>query len=223
MTELIEWVRRNVKTLTQGERVTVTQENDGQTTTFHAHTAPLLKQLREAVTSNVGMGSGGGGLSSERNLLNTEAFDMYGRVERGAINLLAKFTPEVPDALPEKNILKASTLIHKAWTDGKLSEEELGQVVNRLSSWVWSINRILNPPTTLELMGSCPACGQSHAKINELESGRALIVERRDPEEGFSNALENCVALCRACQTRWRGDLKIRELAYSLEAAEVTQ
>jgi hypothetical protein len=148
---------------------------------------------------------------------------LYDRIEDGAVKLLTIYSPgAVPYLLPEQNIRQASVGIYKQLLDGTLDESRIPGIIRSVKGWSTAINRILNPPVTLELMGSCPECGETHAKVNESESGRALIIEWHNPDHGFSNALQNCLARCRACRNVWIGDLQLRELAYVLEAKEAT-
>lgn len=219
----LEQLREVIDELTVVTYVTVKQETDDEVVINKVPVEPLIGQLRTAIASSVAGGGQGSNLASERNVINAEALDLYDRIEDGAAKLLFTYSPgEVPFLLPEQNIRQASVGIYKQLLDGKLDEERIPGIIRSINGWVKAINRILNPPVTLELMGSCPNCSESHAKLNETDSGRALIIEWHNPDHGFSNALQNCLARCRACRNVWTGDLQLRELAYVLEAKEMT-
>ena len=222
MTTPLEQLREVIDVLTTTQTVDVRQESEGEVFVTKALVQPLIGQLRTAIASSVAAGGNGSSLPSERNVLNAEALDLYDRIEDGAVKLLGIYSDSVPFLLPEQNIRQASVGIYKQDLDGKLDEERIPGIIRNLKAWVTAINRILNPPVTLELMGKCPNCEQTHAKLNETDSGRALIIEWHNPDSGLSNALQNCLARCRACRNVWIGDLQLRELAYVLEAKEVT-
>lgn len=214
----LEQLREVIDELTVVTYVTVKQETDDEVVINKVAVQPLIGQLRTAIASSVAGGGQGSNLASERNVINAEAFDLYDRIEDGAVKLLSIYAGINPFLLPEQNIRQASVGIYKQILDGKLEEERIPWIIRSLKGWITAINRILNPPVTLELMGSCPICSESHAKLNETDSGRALIIEWHNPDHGFSNALQNCLARCRACRNVWTGDLQLRELAYVLEA-----
>lgn len=217
----LEQLREVIDELTVVTYVTVKQETDDEVVINKVAVQPLIGQLRTAIASSVAGGGQGSNLASERNVINAEAFDLYDRIKDGAVKLLSIYGGTIPFLLPEQNIRQASVGIYKQILDGKLEEERIPWIIRTVNGWIVAINRILNPPVTLELMGSCPNCSESHAKLNETDSGRALIIEWHNPDHGFSNALQNCLARCRACRNVWTGDLQLRELAYVLEAKEV--
>jgi len=218
MTTRLQDFRELVDLLTQTRTVDVRQEIDEQVQITKANVQPLIGQLRTAIASSVATSGQGSSLPSERNMLDSDALELYDRIEDGAVKLLGIYSDSVPFLLPEQNIRQASVGVYKQELDGKLDEHQLGRILRDLKAWVTAINRILNPPVTLELMGKCPNCDNTHAKLGVTgESGRALIVEWHNPDQGFSNALQNCFARCRACGLVWNGDLQLRELAYVLE------
>lgn len=221
MTTPLEQLREVIDELTTVTTATIRQESDDEVFITKVPVQPLIGQLRTAIGSSVAGGGQGSNLASERNVLNAEALDLYDRIEDGAAKLYFLYCPgEVPYMLPEQNIRQASVGIYKQLLDGTLDESRIPGIIRNVKVWATAINRILNPPVTLELMGSCPECGETHAKVNESESGRALIIEWHNPDHGFSNALQNCLARCRSCRNVWLGDLQLRELAYVLEAKE---
>ncbi|MDH6277504.1 hypothetical protein M2118_000455 [Aurantimicrobium minutum] len=221
MKTALEQLREVIDELTTITSVDIRQESEHEIVITKVAVQPLIGQLRTAIASSVAGGGQGSNLASERNVLNAEALDLYDRIEEGAVKLLTIYSPgAVPYLLPEQNIRQASVGIYKQLLDGTLDEARIPGIIRSVEGWSRAINRILNPPVTLELMGSCPECGETHAKVNESESGRALIIEWHNPDHGFSNALQNCLARCRSCRNVWLGDLQLRELAYVLEAKE---
>jgi hypothetical protein len=216
----LEQLRHSVNILSNVNTVDVAQEQEGKHVIVKARVEPLIGQLRTAIASSVAGGGQGSNLASERNVLNAEALDLYERIDVGAAALLATYSQEVPHLTPEKNLRVMSVGVYQMSLGGSNSESELHTLNNKLTSWIRQIERILTPPVTLELMGACPECLQTHAKVNENESGRALIIEWHTPDHGFVNALHNCVARCRSCRNEWRGDLQLRELSYVLENSE---
>lgn len=218
-----EQLREVIDELTTITKVDIRQEIDGEVTVIKAVAQPLIGQLRTAIASSVAGVGQGSNLASERNVLNAEALDLYDRIEDGAVKLLGIYSPGVvPYLLPEQNIRQASVGIYKQLLDGTLDESRIPGIIRSVEGWSRAINRILNPPVTLELPDApCPKCEATQAQLGVMgETGCALIVEWHNPDHGFSNALQNCLARCRSCRNVWLGDLQLRELAYVLEAKE---
>lgn len=221
MSEALQILRDKIDLLTVPQTVDIVQEVDGARHVTKAKADSLISQLRTAIASSVAASGRGSSLPSERNVINADAIETYERIEIGAANLLNSFEVVVPHLTPEENIRKASVHIYKRFLDGSFSDTQIQGTSIMLNKWVAAINNLLNPPITLEVMGECPKCFETHAKVNDNLSGRALIVEWHSADNAYVNALSNCVARCRACNEVWLGDLQLRELAYELDMKEM--
>lgn len=184
---------------------------------------PLIRMLREAVTSSIGAPSGGGALPNQRNVLDSDALDKYDAIESAILRAYKRTTSAAPYLMPEQNLRQVYIAISNDFRAGKMSEEALLEELNLWSGWVRKIEDKLFPPTTLEVISPCPQedCGKRWATNSDGESVPAIVIEYREPSSDRVNALAKSHAKCRACGTVWRGDRRLRELAYAIDQMEI--
>jgi hypothetical protein len=197
------------------------QEVDNKFVNVKVTLSPLIRDLREAITSNIGTSSGGGALASERNILNMDALEMYDAIEKRILGEYKAVTSAMPFLMPEQNLRQWYIAFINLHRSGRVSEETLLEKLDLWAGWVRKIEDVLFPATTLEVTAPCPIteCGKRWAVQGGL-SVPAVIVEYREPTNKEGNALARSVARCRACGHVWRGDAKLRELRFLIDQAE---
>jgi hypothetical protein len=217
----IEELRKAVDTLTATQMTAIWQEVDGQQVPTKVTLTPLIRELRDAVTSNIGSAGGGSALASERNIINLEALELYDAIERRILTEYSHVTTAVPWMMPEQNLRQWYIGFVNQHRSGKASDEALLEKLDTWSKWVRKIEDVLFPPTTLEVTAPCPMpeCGKRWA-VQSGNSVPAVVVEYREPTNKAGNALARSVARCRACGHVWRGDAKLRELRFLIDQAE---
>jgi hypothetical protein len=179
---------------------------------------PLIRLLRESITSNIGGTESGGTLPNQRNILDADALQKYDELEIAVLQAFKNLTASVPYLTPEQNLRQVYLAIANAHRSGKISEDALLDHLATWSTWVRTIEDKIWPPVSLEILAECPiaGCGKRRILNKDGDSIASLTVEYRPPADSGSNALSASVGRCRACQTVWRGDLKLRELAYAI-------
>jgi hypothetical protein len=214
-------LRKAVDTLSTTQVTAIWQEVDGQPTPTKVTLSPLIRDLREAITSNIGAAGGGGALQSQRNIIDADALELYDSLEMRILTSYKAITSAMPFLMPEQNLRQWFIAFTNAHRAGKASEDELLEQLNLWSGWVRKIEDKLFSPTTLEVTSPCPIpeCGRRWA-IQGGDSVPAVIVEYRKPAAEGANALARSVARCRACGHVWRGDAKLRELRFLIDQAD---
>ena len=214
----LEDLRKVVDRLTVIIPTAIWQEVAGERTAVKVIQLPLMRLLREAVTSNIGGTAAGGSLPNQRNVIDSDALQKYDRLEGDILVAFKSLTAAVPYMMPEQNLRQVYLAIVNAYRSGKLSEDALIDHLATWTTWVRIIEDKLWPPVQIEILADCPVegCGKRRTLNCDGETVTALVVEYRPPASERSNALSASVGKCRACDTVWRGDLKLRELAYAI-------
>ena len=174
---------------------------------------PLLRQLRLAITGDLGSHGNGGKAAHERTPFDVTSFTMYedidGRVRSWLLDAQIVPRPGV----------KVEGLLRQwfpVWTAKILPDGLVERHTAILTRWASSIRDLLEPPTKQELTDPCPLCGQMWAVVGsgeEIESVRALwAVWRRTQDDSYG--------LCRACDHMWRGIGEMRRLRILLDERE---
>lgn len=217
VTELL----RAVDLLSTTQMTAIWQEVDGKPVSVKVTLSPLIRDLREAITSNIGTSGGGGSLASERNIINMDALEMYDALEMDILTAYKSVTAAMPFLMPEQNLRQWYIAFINMHRSGRVSEDALLEQLDEWSGWVRKIEDVLFPATTLEVTAPCPLpeCGRRWA-IQGGNSVPAVVVEYRKPSNEHGNALARSVARCRACGHVWRGDAKLRELRFLIDQAE---
>jgi hypothetical protein len=217
----MEELRKAIDALSTTQVTSVWQEVDGDRIPTKVTLTPLIRDLRESITSNIGAPSGGGALASQRNVIDAEALHMYDALEGKILRSYRDATSAVPFVQPEQNLRQWFIAFTNQQRAGKVSEETMLETLNSWSGWVRKIEDKLWPATTIEITAPCPMpeCGKRWTEQGG-ESVTAVIVEYRKPTDDRSNALSRSVARCRACGMVWRGDTRLRELRFLIDQVE---
>jgi hypothetical protein len=204
---------RAVDDLSLSRTVTIWQEAEKGKVPVPVIAEPLLKMLRESITSNIGAGPGGSALASQRNVINLEALQLYDELEAAILIAYGRVTSAVPYMLPEQNLRQWFI----AFNTVAVSEDALLEEANAWSGWARRIEDLLFPQTQLEVTTPCPECGKRWVKSGDGGAVTALVVEYRKPSSDQVNVLAKSVARCRGCKKVWRGSTRIRELRFAID------
>jgi len=191
MTDLLD----AVDALTKPTRTKVIQ---GDVVTV-VHHDPLLVQLEAAIRSSIGGTISGGGLSSERNLLDNDALFESMKIT-DAIGSWCRLAGVKPTRVPADDLL--------AWFEANPDAGEF--YTNQLVGWAKFIRAKMDPTKALEVKGECPECGSVvWVDVEGSEHPRPVLVTYQ-PE----NPLNTVQAVCRAaeCLADWQGETAIRLL-----------
>lgn len=178
---------------------------------------PLLKQLRDAVISSVGARPGGGGLASERNVIDSDALEQYEAYEKTIIGLYKEVTDAVPFETPEKTLRQWYIEFANRARSGKVSMDVVHKKAKKLSSIVSAIENKLNPPSVMEITSPCPRCGVAYGMDEQGVYRHAIIVESRIDE---NKSLDDTRARCVACKATWVHGRGMRQLRWEIDQAE---
>lgn len=180
----------------------------------------LIKQLREAIVSDLG-GSAGGKPPNERIPLDADALQKYEQIEKAIGERYVALLEKVPGLYPENNLREWYQEFANQHRSGNLSDETYDDEVKTMKSWVRIISEKLSPPTVRELVGNeCPKCGFDwyidivNLKPLDTERRVALTVTYRPDDKG---GLMSSFVKCGCCNEVWMGSTGIRELAYEIE------
>lgn len=212
----IDKLLQTVDKLTVGHTTAIWQEfEDGRRATTIVVPA-LLGLLHGAIFSSTS-GSGGGSLPNQRNVLDGDALEKYERVQNEILTAFKSVTSAQPFATPETNLRQWFIAVSNDYRSGKISDDTVIDYLQQWSDWARVIEDKLFPPTTLEVISPCPECGQRWTKSGDGDSIPAIIIEYREPSSERVNALSKSFAKCRSCDTVWRGDRRLRELAFAID------
>ena len=158
-----------------------------------------LAQLRAAIASSVSAG-GGKSLPSHRIPIDPHALETYNRIE-SAINTAHGFWTGKPAALHPEQSLRAW---HVAFMQRNPTPGLVDEWNAKLLAWVGEIDRILDPPRTVELLDTpCITCGKAETINEQGDLATAIVIEyRRNPDH---DDIEDVRTMCRACKQVWEG------------------
>lgn len=213
--DLVGKLLHSVDKLTVGENVPVLQEVDDEIIIKSVTVPPLIGLLRDAIVSST-TGRGGGSLPSERNVLDSDALDAYRKIEAEIIDFYRSVTASKPFASPEQNLRQWFIAISNDFRAGKIADEKMFEYIQNWVNWIHRIEEKLFPPTQLEVISDCPICGKRWTLNQAGESIPAIVIVYREPSSARVGALSRSAAKCRDCGTVWRGDRRLRELAFAI-------
>lgn len=210
-----------VDQLTIGQRITVRQEFDDGVRATKVLIPGFIGLLRESISSST-TGTGGGSLPNQRNMLDSDAAEKYDRIVSDILEAFKSVTSAKPFESPEQNLRQWFISVSNSFRAGKLSDDAMFDLTQKWVDWARIIEDKLFPPTTLEVISPCPSCNHRWAKNGDGDSIAAIVIEYRKPSSDRVNALSKSHAKCRNCEKVWRGDRKLRELAFFIEQMQIS-
>jgi hypothetical protein len=158
---------------------------------------PLLTQLRDAITANIGPGNGNKALH-ERSNHNSTASQLFSDIEK-PVRQWAITAGYVPNGHPVEEVLRG-------WYSAVYLDRDLDlRYYNAaLADWIDQIVNLFDPPHRYPLNAPCPICGQTW--VTSIEDGHekrsyALNVVERDAPDPIH------LVTCRNpdCGATWHG------------------
>ena len=162
---------------------------------------PLLVELQERVRPSGEPSSGGGGSSEPGLPVAANALSLMQDIEN-EMNQRIWELPSSDAGRPEKLGPRIAY-----WVSLLEDHPDLIQECHQvLAGWVDRIEVLFDPPVTVELRRSCPACHASYVvsqmvddPLGESVRNRALVATIKQGND------ESCVISCRSCDARWSG------------------
>ena len=177
----------------------------------------LLDQLDELIASSSGTAPGGGALSSERNVLNTEALELRDALAQQIRQLYMDLTSSRPFPTSKQNLRQWFIEFRLQDSLGKVSPQRMNAAFKKVNSIVQRINAKLDPPTVIEITAPCPRCSADFGFDEQGVYRRAVIVESRVYAE---RSLDNTRAKCVGCGAVWVHGNGMRQLRYEIDLVE---
>lgn len=188
---------QNIHVLVNDHRVTHTDPVSGEVT--HPEEIALLEQLRMEIQS--GRRAGGGSGSGSRSPVALGAVTLYNEIRETLNTAFISLTGKDDHSVSPEDKLRA-------WQKGAeaRNEEAVARCARTTTKWIEAINELINPEAKIELIGACPACGNTHH------------TEEVDGEPTRNSALYATLtkAECRSCGAVWAKQ-DMRSLALHLE------
>lgn len=177
---------------------------------------PLLTTLRSAIHTDLGGPSGKGGSAGSRLPLDPVSLELYEDITGQIETLYEGATGEPATETPEANLLDWWQAFDHEYRLDQISQVMIDVAATRLKSFATRIDHHLHPPSTVEGLVPCPACGATHALNGAGEQTRALVA--RFPRELTS--LDEVTVECGSCGAVWEGSFQVEYLRTILDAAE---
>ena len=171
----------------------------------------LLVQLQEAIISSIGGTAGGRTSPWTRNVLDS-----------AALHQATIITSTIGDWCRMVDIKPTRDAVTdlRAWYVAMLATPDRDDqfYIRQMTVWAHQIRDMINPPKTVEITATCPACGQGQwtNDLGERIANPLLLTYR--PETG--SIWQDAKATCRACSTLWEGEWRLRELRHDVDARE---
>lgn len=163
----------------------------------------LLSQLREALTSSLGAGTGGGGGSSDGGLLNLGAFTMWENIDGIARGWMRSFNLDHTGSL-EDVISRLPAVIQAEHANGTIDDDLRERLDAMFGQWVAQIEDLFDPPHQKELMAPCPDCGERYHVDGDVQRAAVVIPVKRG---------RAVIAECRCCGAMWATESDLLRLA----------
>jgi hypothetical protein len=199
------------------ETAVLVEHDDGSSERVKIRHDALLKQLRDAVRSSTSSHPIGGGLASERNVIDSDALEQYEAISRKIAKMFSEVSDATPFGEPESNLrywyIAFANLVGLKKVGSDVVEDKY-KTLNRIAS---SIETKLNPPTILEITSPCPRCGKEFGTDEHGVYRRAILVESRITEY---RSLDHTRARCIVCQATWLHGRGMRQLRYEIDHRE---
>lgn len=185
----VQQLNNTVHRLTREHRTTHIDSDTG-TKTFPMELS-LFEQLQQEIESGRRVGGAGG--SGSRSPIAIPAFSLWSEIRETLSTMHIAITgKDEPKLSPESKLQKWAV-----WTQSDNSGEAARKCLENATTWMLSIQQLLNPVRRTEIVGRCPQteCGATHAWTwAEDEYVRNTAITATGAE-----------ATCGACGTTWIG------------------
>ncbi len=182
------------------ERLTATHTVHYDGTEYEC--SPLLGQLREAMTSSLGAGSGRGG-ASMAGLINLEAFQLWETIDGIARGWLQSFNLDHRGDLHDV-ICRLPQAVQAEHANGTIDDDLRDRLDAMPGQWVHQIEDLFDPPHQKEITAPCPECGERHHVDGDTQRAAVVIPVKRG---------RAIIAECRCCGAMWAGEADLVDLA----------
>ena len=206
-------------TLRHQSHITVPLDEGGERVLNVMHD-PLLVQLKKSVLSSVGSGPGGGALPSERNVLNTDAMELYETIAAIIVKQYGQVTDAKPFKTPEQNLRQWYIQFANNVRHGKVSADVVRSKLKLLADLKAQVDARVNPPSIIEITAPCPRCEAMYGQDEHGIYRHAVIVESRID---VYRSLDHTRAKCVACGAVWIHGRGMRQLRWEIDQAEQTR
>ncbi|TDP94616.1 hypothetical protein EDF62_1036 [Leucobacter luti] len=167
----------------------------------------LLEQLREAISSSTGSGSGGG--IGDGGLINVAAFTLWEQIDGWARAWLREWGHDHKGELAAV-IRRLPAKTQAAHAIGTIDDDLRERIDATYAVWVAKIEDLFDPPREKELTAPCPACGERYHEDGETRRAAVVIPVK------VGRAI---VAECRNCGTMWGTETDLLALAAGMGIA----
>lgn len=190
----------------------------------HTDRPGLLRQLADAVHGS--FGSHAGGSAFDRMPFNTDALELYERIESEITDLFVQTTGQVPYLELERNLTGWYVEHSRRFSKGLVSLADDDKALTRVRGWVEAVENFFNPPTRLEVVTvsggpeACPECGARFG-LDPRTGDRSFalsVLYRRSVRGGF----EGLRVVCGSCAREWVGG-EVDVLFEGLDGAAVEE
>lgn len=173
---------------------------------------PMIDMLEEAKSGSLGTTTGGLSKSAlaERSVMNLQALNLFewieGRTRAGLAEITAaRFGEDLKTAI--RRLADTADSLYRVQ---QLQESRYLSITSQFPRWCARIWELFDPPLTLKLDGSCPACGEV-SFLNQDDAKEPALVAYY--AKGFAPE-----ARCQVCDKRWFGERELLELGYHIGA-----
>lgn len=157
---------------------------------------PLLEQLHNAITSDIGGGSGEGQLAHTRTPFDVGALNLHGAIDERIRAWLQDIGGAPGKGLTLSQLLTSWRVLYMS---GVNTDTDMSRYARILDRWKTGILDIIDPPNQIPYRNQpCPLCGETRALVNvggDVEDTVALWAFLR-PEYRD----EGSYGMCKACR-----------------------
>lgn len=173
----------------------------------------LLAQLREARTSSVGAGSGGG--AGDGGLINVAALSLWEQIDGVARAWMREFhRPHAGDLADV--IRQLPRVVQAEHANGTITDTQREELDAMPAQWVAMIEDLFDPPHQKELTAPCPECGERYVTQEIVENGRVVETTRAAAVIIPVKRGRAIVAECRSCGAMWATETQLVGLAAAM-------
>lgn len=202
-----------VNMLTQPNVSVIKQEKGDVTTLTRVELPSYLSLLRNAIGSTVGQRAPGGALASQRAIIDGNALELYESISKTILTRYRGITASAPFSNPEQNLRQIYLAYADLYRKGQIHRDSIVEDVIMLEGWIAAIDDKLNPPTTFDVPKPCPNCGKTWVSRGG-DSMQAVQVQYREAPD---KSLAATKAICRGCDSVWRGTNELRKLVWEID------